>query len=85
MDLRENMCLLIFLFFFIVDNTTFLKLVFPVTYCFCLDSLLSGCVVAIIVVVASFSVIITYLCHHGYHYYCYLFYTCVIFRCKYCR
>ena len=64
MDLRENMCLLIFLFFFIVDNTTFLKLVFPVTYCFCLDSLLSGCVVAIIVVVSSFSVIITYLCHH---------------------
>ena len=71
--------------FFILDNTSILKLVFPITYCFCLDSLLSGCVAVIIVVVAFFSVIITYLCYHGYHHYCYFCYTCVIFCCKYCR
>ena len=47
MELRENIL-------FIVDTTSILKLVFPITYCFCLDSHLSGCVVAIIAVVIAF-------------------------------
>ena len=38
---------------FIVDNTSILKLVFPIYYCFCLDIKLIGCVV-IIVAVAFF-------------------------------
>ena len=60
---------------FIVDNTSILKLVFPITYCFCLDCHLSGCAV-VIVVVAFFSVIATYLCYHGYHHYCHFCYAC---------
>ena len=36
---------------FIVDTTSFLKLVFPTVYCFCLDGYFSGCVVAIIATV----------------------------------
>ena len=39
---------------FIVDNTSALQLVFPITFCFCLDSHLSGCVVVTIVVGVAF-------------------------------
>ena len=37
---------------FIVDNTSVLKLVFPITYCFCFENHLSGCVVVVIVVLS---------------------------------
>ena len=84
MELRENICFLIFLFFFIVDNASILKLVFSIIYCFCLDSHLSGCVVVIIVVAAFFFVIATYLCYHGYHT-TVTFVMHVIFYCKCCR
>ena len=39
---------------FIVDTTSVLKLMFLITYCFCLDSHLSGCVVVIINIVIAF-------------------------------
>ena len=42
----------------IVDTTTILKLVFPTAYCFCLESQLSGCVVAIIIVVFAVVIVI---------------------------
>ena len=45
--------------FFVVYNTSILKMVFPITYCFCLDSHLSACVVVIIVV----SFIVAYYCN----------------------
>ena len=81
MELRENMCILIFVLF-IVDNTSILKLVFPITYCFSFDSHLSGCVVLIIVVVVPFfRVIVTYLCYHGYHH-TVTFVMRDIFHCK---
>ena len=41
-------------YLFTVDNNSFLKLVFPIAYCFCLDSHLSGCVVIIIIVAVAF-------------------------------
>ena len=58
MELYENMSILIFLFF-IVYNASILKMVFPITYCFCLDSHLSTCIVVIIVV----SFIVAYYCN----------------------
>ena len=73
---------------FIEDTTSILKFVFPITYCFCLYSHLSSCVVVIIVVVVAFfsvtatvivmfvtMVIITIV----------NFVMRVIFHCKYCR
>ena len=41
-----------------VDATFILKLVFPINYCFCLNSHLSGCVV-LIITVRFFTVIVT--------------------------
>ena len=42
----------------IVDNTSVLKLVFPITYCCCLDSHLSGCVVVVIIVVVVVIIVV---------------------------
>ena len=39
---------------FIVYKTSILKLVFPIFFCFCLDSHLSGCVVVVVVVDVAF-------------------------------
>ena len=43
---------------FIVDTTSFLKLVFPTVYCICLDGYFGGCVVAIIVTVVVVVVVV---------------------------
>ena len=40
--------------FFVVDTNSVSKFVFPISYCFCLDGRLSGCVVAIFVAVINF-------------------------------
>ena len=40
--------------FFVVDTNSVSKFVFPISYCFCLDDRLSGCVVAIFVAVINF-------------------------------
>ena len=45
MELHENMCILIFSFFFIVDTASVLKLLFPTIYRFYLDGYVGGCFV----------------------------------------
>ena len=76
-----NICVL-----FIVDTTSILKLVFPITYCFCFDCHLSGCVVVFInVVVAFFPVIVTVIFVIMVIITTITFVICVIFYCKYCR
>ena len=74
--------------FFIVDTTSMSKLVFSITYCFCLDSHLSGCllsllimlflyfsVIAMAIPVFVMTVIITIV----------TFVIRVIYYCKHCR
>ena len=61
---------------FIVDTTSFLKLVFPTVYCICLDGYFSGCVVAIIVTVVVVVVAIylfIYFIFSGFFLFIYLF------------
>ena len=73
---------------FIVDTGSILKLVFPITYCVCLDSQLSGCVVVImVVVIAFFSVIVTVIPIFVIMVIIttVTFVMYVIFYCKYCR
>ena len=81
-ELRENMCILIFPVFFIVDTTSMSKLVFSITYCFRLDSHLSGCVAVIINDVVSLFLCYcngySCLCDDGYHHYCYFCDPCHI-------
>ena len=58
MELRENMCILIFyilifntfilIYFFIVDTASGLKFLFPTVYRFCLDGYVGSCFVVFI-------------------------------------
>ena len=63
---------------FIVDTTSFLKLVFLTVYCFCLDGYFSGCVVAIIatvvvVVVAIYLFIYLFILFFRFFFYSFIY------------
>ena len=66
---------------FIVGTTSTLKLLFPITYCFCLDSHLSGCVFSWLLLLLFphffyYSNRYSFLSYHGYHQYSCFCYAC---------
>ena len=71
MELRENMCILIFyilifntfilIYFFIVDTASGLKSLFPTVYRFCLDGYVGSCFVVFIYLFLLFIYLFIYL------------------------
>ena len=85
MELRENMCILIFyilifntfilIYFFIVDTASGLKFLFPTVYRFCLDGYVGSCFVVFIYLFLLFIYLFIYLLFF-YRFDCYSYFSC---------
>ena len=87
MELRENMCILIFyilifntfilIYFFIVDTASGLKFLFPTVYRFCLDGYVGSCFVVFIYLFLLFIYLFIYLLFF-YRFDCYFIFVVVV-------